>query len=454
MINGNINKYLNLEQENIKNKNKEIKEISPENNNLLNSSANENHENKINGINSKIPNEYRYAPIFNICINSIMKEEQQHIEEIIYFRNNINNENNKDLATKKEDKIMPLDSIEKKRDQNYPKDNEIFEGEKEYKNQNKFVQNEKNKIKFNINTEIFRDEKEMQIQNIIENIKDSNLADFEKRLKVLQEEKYIYYKIKDDSFGIKFEENDSYKEKNKNEFNTINNTSENFVEVNNINDSIEIINNNETQENKSISLNDSSLYNSKIDESNINEQSKNEFNSFRTKYYLEHKLYDFCLFKEAEKDFLPDIYKIDKDLKGFVYPNDLKTYCISQSGFLLQKEKKENYSGKNSANTDSGLFFCGKKIIIKNNEEKECSLNHFICFECMKFNKEIYNIKNHYFININGRISKINKGKYHCFGHFLVGNQIEDCINKFTCKACKLLQMYSEYYNPKNSLKI
>ena len=34
MINGNINKYLNLEQENIKNKNKEIKEISPENNNL------------------------------------------------------------------------------------------------------------------------------------------------------------------------------------------------------------------------------------------------------------------------------------------------------------------------------------------------------------------------------------------------------------------------------------
>ena len=71
----------------------------------------------------------------------------------------------------------------------------------------------------------------------------------------------------------------------------------------------------------------------------------------------------------------------------------------------------------------------------------------------MKNNKEIYNIKKNYLININGRVAKINKGKYHCFGHFLVGNQIEDCISKFTCKACKLLQIYSEYYNPKNNLK-
>ena len=125
MINGNIYKYLNLEQENIKNKNKEIKEISPENNNLLNSSANENHENNLNEVDSKTPNEYRNALIFDICINSIRKEEQKHIEEIIYFRSNINNENNKDLTTKNEDKIMPLESIEKKRDQNYRKDNEI-----------------------------------------------------------------------------------------------------------------------------------------------------------------------------------------------------------------------------------------------------------------------------------------------------------------------------------------
>ena len=78
----------------------------------------------------------------------------------------MNNENNKNLPTAKEDKTMPLDHIEKKRGQNYPKDNEILEGQKEYKIPKKFNQNEKNKIKFNINTAILRDEKELQIQNI------------------------------------------------------------------------------------------------------------------------------------------------------------------------------------------------------------------------------------------------------------------------------------------------
>ena len=71
----------------------------------------------------------------------------------------------------------------------------------------------------------------------------------------------------------------------------------------------------------------------------------------------------------------------------------------------------------------------------------------------MNYNEEIYNIKNNYLININGRVAKMNKGKYHCFGNFFVGNQIEDYINKFTCKACILLLMYSEYYNQKYSLK-
>ena len=64
----------------------------------------------------------------------------------------------------------------------------------------------------------------------------------------------------------------------------------------------------------------------------------------------------------------------------------------------------------------------------------------------MKLNKEKYFIKNDYLININGRVTRINKGKYHCFGHFLVGNQIEDCINKFTCKACKMLNSIKDYY--------
>ena len=64
----------------------------------------------------------------------------------------------------------------------------------------------------------------------------------------------------------------------------------------------------------------------------------------------------------------------------------------------------------------------------------------------MKINKEKYIIKNNYLIAINGRIAKKNKGSYHCFGHFLCGNQIEDCIKKYTCKSCKLLNYYSNIY--------
>ena len=64
----------------------------------------------------------------------------------------------------------------------------------------------------------------------------------------------------------------------------------------------------------------------------------------------------------------------------------------------------------------------------------------------MEKNKKMYNIQSKYLININGRVAKMNKGKYHCFGHFSVGNQIEDCISKFSCKACKNLDTLSNYY--------
>ena len=64
----------------------------------------------------------------------------------------------------------------------------------------------------------------------------------------------------------------------------------------------------------------------------------------------------------------------------------------------------------------------------------------------MLINKRKYNLKNSYLININGRVTKKNKGSYNCFGHFLLGNQIEDCISKFTCKACKMINYYFEYY--------
>ena len=95
-----------------------------------------------------------------------------------------------------------------------------------------------------------------------------------------------------------------------------------------------------------------------------------------------------------------------------------------------------------------GLFFCGKKINEGIKEEKKCSPNEFICKDCMKLNKEIYYINktNDYLININGRVAKMHKGKYHCFGHFLFDREIKDCINKFSCKACKMLDSIKDYY--------
>ena len=61
-------------------------------------------------------------------------------------------------------------------------------------------------------------------------------------------------------------------------------------------------------------------------------------------------------------------------------------------------------------------------------------------------NKKLYNIKNKYLININGRVGKINKGSFHYFGHYLMGNQIKQYISKFSCKSSKLLDLYSKYF--------
>ena len=95
------------------------------------------------------------------------------------------------------------------------------------------------------------------------------------------------------------------------------------------------------------------------------------------------------------------------------------------------------------------MYFCGKteEILIYNKLYiKKCLPNEFICKKCMLINKRKYNLKNSYLVNINGRATKTNKGSHHCFGHFLSGNLIEDCISRFTCKACKMINYYLDYY--------
>jgi hypothetical protein len=181
------------------------------------------------------------------------------------------------------------------------------------------------------------------------------------------------------------------------------------------------------------------------------EKDKNKFNLVRANYYIKYKLNDITLNIEYINLNTPPKYKISDKCYAFLYPNEPVTYCITITNFLKTEKINVNPTilqiNNNSAKFFSiyGLYFCGKNIEIKKENEthiKQCAPNSFICNECMDLNKKLYNIKDKYMININGRVSKINKGSYHCFGHFLCGNQIEDCIVKFTCSACKLLNYF------------
>lgn len=230
------------------------------------------------------------------------------------------------------------------------------------------------------------------------------------------------------------------------------NTSTNFANVVNsqLNDSFYDSNSNNENTFSFLNVSSSTIYSSKshIDISSIFSEKIKEknFNPARTNYYMKNKLYDISLSKDINDFHYPPKYIINEKFFAFVYPNEIMTFCIAISGFIYTDKINED---KDSYNCVFGLFFCGKNVVVKNGNEtetKKCLPHEFTCQECMKKNKDKYNIKNKYLININGRVSKINKGKYHCFGHFLCGNVIEDCITKFQCKACQQLASYSYYY--------
>jgi hypothetical protein len=202
------------------------------------------------------------------------------------------------------------------------------------------------------------------------------------------------------------------------------------------------------KENESYSLNDSSLYRIKENSmaSESNEKKAKEFNSLRLNFYLKNNLYDVPLISETNSLF-PEKYKINENYSGFLYPNELKTYCITKSGFISNNNKNNYLEHKGYYYHELGLYFCGKEINYGNIiEKRRCKPDDFMCKNCMELNKEMYHIKKKYLININGRVAKLNKGSYHCFGHFLCGEQIEDCITKFTCEACKILDNLTKNY--------
>ena len=170
--------------------------------------------------------------------------------------------------------------------------------------------------------------------------------------------------------------------------------------------------------------------------------------SLKKNYYIKNKLYDLLLYEEENKEkskLIPEKYNLDENTFLFVYSNDYITNYITKSGFFGEKKiisELNTNDIKNSTFYDNlGLYFCGELEGEKN--LKKCCPNEFMCKSCMDINKKKYNLRNYYLINIKGRVAKKNKGKYHCFGHFLYKNNIEDCINKFSCEACKMLDSYS-----------
>ena len=165
----------------------------------------------------------------------------------------------------------------------------------------------------------------------------------------------------------------------------------------------------------------------------------------KKKYWIKYKLYDVV--KNDNESQYPYICKIDEDKRFYFYDNKLVTYNYAQNVLFGEKYSiNEDILKDETYNESLGLFFCGKKIELNQKEVKRCCPNEIMCKECMNKNKNRYNLNNQYAININGRAARINNGKFHCFGHFSIGKQIENCVNKFSCEACLLLNKYKSYY--------
>lgn len=288
--------------------------------------------------------------------------------------------------------------------------------------------------KFAINIEEINNEDNTQIQKKIKAIS-LPINDFNKKILILKENKST-------TIG---------------EFLKINNILENS-NSSNISEMILFIQNNIYSFDSS-NISNSTICDSKtlitINNSIIEKEINNSiFNRVRINFYSKNKLNDIPLYIEYNEINIPPRYMIDEINFVFLYNNEIITYCAIISGVLKTENIKTNPSLELINKKDNfyallGLYFCGEEIEIttKNGIHRyRCEPNNFLCRKCVDLNKILYNLKNHYLVNINGRIAKMNKGKYHCFGHFLYKNQIEDCINKFCCKACQILNLYSEYF--------
>ena len=389
-------------------------------------------------------------PKFSINIKSIIKEDRdKKMKEIEGIKDPNMSISQKLLLVCSQDKTT-TDKINIKQIDNSIKANDIKKEIKENDpNINASKKEEKKEMPCNENDQSipFAKKNSKEI-NIIIDVNDIKKSD----------EKKIQERIAEKSDGVSDIDKriEILKSDKTSENSTANEKKENDKSFSMDNNNISLNQTNDTTFNADQSTMDSTIIESQLNNSKISTSTDKTsvipkgFNKARIQYYIKNKLNDVLL-NESPNKMMPDKFQIKGENWTFLYPNDLKTYCITQSGFLANDKKSAIIPGENqNVNEKNGLSFCGKNVEIKTEkglETKKCSADEFICKECMEKNKEMYDIKRKYLINLNGRVAKINKGKYHCFGHFSEGKTIQDCITKFSCNACKMLDTFSNYYN-------
>jgi hypothetical protein len=276
--------------------------------------------------------------------------------------------------------------------------------------------------------------REKIIQSKIRIIKDNTLSESQKRLYVL------------------------------NEMNTSNSSSDNEVKDNTLPKGLFVLNemdemdtsnsnnDNEITKAQSISTVDNtpsfSLNEGSTNASTLSFIESHKVGDAKKNYWLKYDLIDVKLNNKIDN---LDLCQLEGEKYCYIYKNSLNTYYFIQNvhfgkNYIINDETSKDPDYKESF----GLFFCGKKIEYNNNTDVKCCPNGMICKNCMEKNKKRYQIDNLYLVNINGRTAK-RKNKelgFHCYGHFIKGNQIEICLKGFKCEACKLLDRYENYYFP------
>ena len=276
--------------------------------------------------------------------------------------------------------------------------------------------------------------REKIIQSKIRDIKDDTLSESQKRLYVLNE-----MNTSNSSSDNEVRDNTLSQSPKVpfvlNEMNTSN--SNNYIEITK-EQSISTVDNTPSFSLNEGSTNASTL--SFIESHKVGDAKKN--------YWLKYDLIDVKLNNKIDN---LDLCQLDGEKYCYIYRNSLNTYYFIQNvhfgkNYIINDETSKDPDYKESF----GLFFCGKKIEYNNNTDVKCCPNGMICKNCMEKNKKRYQIDNLYLVNINGRTAK-RKNKelgFHCYGHFIKGNQIEICLKGFKCEACKLLDRYENYYFP------